>query len=204
MSIEDELPAVPYPFKGSPFNMYPYLAKLSSRVRAPRIALGGDDHVAVDVLCPLRQGAPDLCNGPGCPGAAPGCATPGCPVCPYRRATIDPRVTVFLRGAADEAKSCSGSILPSMPPTRLTKRPLGGQPPPCTISSTASKPGCLRPWCATLPSSQSRWSKPCGPVTHVGYPGIRSRSSMAIICPRLSIALRNCAAPGRLPYLARR
>src|SRR5262245_42050238 len=40
-----------------------------------RISLGGDDHVAGHDLCPLRQGASDLCNGPSCPGAAFRCAT---------------------------------------------------------------------------------------------------------------------------------
>src|SRR4029450_5767266 len=46
--------------------MRPDLAQLSSRLRALRISLGGDDHVARHDLCPLRQGAPDLCDGPGC------------------------------------------------------------------------------------------------------------------------------------------
>ena len=62
---------------GSPFNMRSDLAKLSSRLRSLRISLGGDGHVARHDLCPLRQGAPDLCDSPGCLRAAPGCATLG-------------------------------------------------------------------------------------------------------------------------------
>ena len=57
----------------------PYLAKLSSRLRDHPYLAGGDDNVAGDDLCPLRQGAPDLCDGPRNLGKAPGCATPGCP-----------------------------------------------------------------------------------------------------------------------------
>ena len=34
-------------------------------MRAPRISPGGEDHVAGHDLCPLRQGASDLCDGPG-------------------------------------------------------------------------------------------------------------------------------------------
>src|SRR5215510_13236064 len=63
---------------------------------------GGDNDVARHDLCPLRQGATRLCHGPGQLGEAFGCATPRCPVCPDRRATVYPRVTVFLSGAVDE------------------------------------------------------------------------------------------------------
>src|SRR4029450_7868101 len=67
-----------------------------------RISPGGDKHVAGHDLCPLCQGASDLCDGPSGLGATPGCPTSGCPLCPHRRATIYPRITVFLLGAADE------------------------------------------------------------------------------------------------------
>ena len=40
-------------------------------------------------------------------------------------------------------------------------------------------------------------------VIPVGYPAIRAKSSMAIICPRLSIASRNCATLGPRPYRAK-
>jgi hypothetical protein len=85
-------------FRPSPFNMCSYRAKLSSHLRESRISLGGDAHVAGHDLCPLCQGASHLCDGSRCPGATPRCTTLGRPVCPYCRATIYPRVTVFLAG----------------------------------------------------------------------------------------------------------
>src|SRR6266496_4064130 len=64
--------------------------------------LGGDDHAARHDLCPLRQGASDLCDGSGDLGATPRCPTYRRPLCPYRRATVYPRLTVFLSRSADE------------------------------------------------------------------------------------------------------
>src|SRR5262249_15260740 len=67
-----------------------------------RNAPGDDNHVARHDLCPLRQGATHLCHGPGQLGEAFGCATPRCAVRSDCRATVYPRVTVFLAGAVDE------------------------------------------------------------------------------------------------------
>src|SRR5215831_19273262 len=39
----------------------------------PRLSLGGNKHAAEHHLCPLRQGASDLCHGSSSLGEAPGC-----------------------------------------------------------------------------------------------------------------------------------
>ncbi len=77
-------------------------------------------------------------------------------------------------------------------------------PPPCTTSSIASKPGCPQPWDATPRRWRSQWSRPCGPVIHVGCPVSKSRCSRAIICPRLRTASRHGVALGRRPCLVKR
>src|SRR5262249_17893085 len=76
---------------------------------SPRISLGGDKHAAGHHLCPLRQRASDLCDGPRSLRAAPGCATPRRPLRPHRRATVYPRAHVFLPGADDERSGAWGS-----------------------------------------------------------------------------------------------
>src|SRR5262249_10160095 len=88
---------------GPALSIYP-LTELNCHLvwEVTRNAPGDDNHVARHDLCPLRQVPTHLCHVPGQLGEALGCATPRCAVRSDCRATVYPRVTVFLAGAVDE------------------------------------------------------------------------------------------------------
>jgi hypothetical protein len=81
---------------------------LASRWRACRRALGGDDQVAGDDLCPLRQGESARGEGPGGCGAPRRDAPPGCPVGLSRPAPLSPRPPVVRAGAAHACRRTGG------------------------------------------------------------------------------------------------